>query len=143
VDLALHCTTYTQALQVKHIRIVDRDDELICQFSPFGIYSQKVGYIHLNTERHLRDPLWWSKSLWKVHYPLRERIFIWSLIVNKVPTWDKMQIRHMEGLGWCSLCKLDNENSLHLFLLYPFVIHIWKEVVWALGKKIEMGRAFN
>jgi len=74
--LALQWNTYTQALQAKHILIVDQDDELIWKFSPFGRYSPKLEYIHLNIERHLREPLWWWKSLWKVHFPLKERIFM-------------------------------------------------------------------
>ena len=48
-DLVLQWTTYTRALQAKHIHIVDHDDELIWQFSPFGRHSPKLGYIHLNT----------------------------------------------------------------------------------------------
>jgi len=74
--------------------------------------------------------------LWKVHCPQKDKIFMWYLIVNKVPTWDKMKNKHFEGPCWCSLCKLENETVLHLFLLCLFVHHIWQEIVVALGQNL-------
>jgi hypothetical protein len=92
-DFAIQWTNFTQALKTAHIRIVDRDDELIWKHAPLGIYTPKLGYIQLNIVQHLRDPIWWWKGPWKVHCPLKSRIFMWCLIANKVPTWDKMKNR--------------------------------------------------
>jgi hypothetical protein len=59
-------SNYIQALKSSHIRIVDREDELIWKHAPLGIYTPKLGYIQLNIAQHLREPLWWWKGLWKV-----------------------------------------------------------------------------
>jgi len=42
--------SYTRALKLAHIRLKDQEYELVWATDPFGIYSPKVGYIHLNMD---------------------------------------------------------------------------------------------
>jgi hypothetical protein len=86
-------TTIHRALQSSHIRITDREDELVWQHAPHGHYTPKLGYIHLNLDLYQREPRWWWKGLWKVRCPLKENIFMWCVLYNKVPTWDNMKKR--------------------------------------------------
>jgi hypothetical protein len=83
---------------------------------------------------HNQEPVWWWKGLWKIKCPLKAHIFMWFLIKNKIPTWDRLKNRMIEGPGWCPLCKGDEETGVDLFLLFPFVRHIWEECSWMLGK---------
>lgn len=53
---------------------------------------------------------------------------MWCLLRKKVPTWDRMKQRGLEGPRWCSLCKGEEETSLHLFLKCPFSTQAWRIV---------------
>jgi hypothetical protein len=43
-----------------------------------------------------------------------------------------MSKRHLEGPGWCPLCRADSESILHLLIQCPFTGLIWKEASAAL-----------
>jgi hypothetical protein len=43
---------------------------------------------------------------------------MWYLLENKIPTWDHMKKRMIEGPGWCALCKNDEQSEIHLFLSF-------------------------
>jgi hypothetical protein len=45
-----HWSNYICALKSFHIRIVDREDELVWKYAPHGIYTPKLGYIQLNID---------------------------------------------------------------------------------------------
>lgn len=120
-------TNYIKALKISHIRIIDGEDELVTKHDPHGSYTLKMGYIQLNIAIHQREPSWWWRGLLKIRCPLKARIFMWCPIVNKVPTWDTMKRRQLEGPWGCSLCKVDEETETHLFVLCPFVKQLWQE----------------
>jgi hypothetical protein len=46
---------------------------------------------------------------------------------TRLPTWDKMKLRGLEGSGWCPLCKGVEETNFHLSLACPFSQHTWLE----------------
>jgi hypothetical protein len=125
---------YIRALKLIHIRINDQEDELLWQLSPFGVYSPKEGYTFLMSFLHQQVPEWWWKGIWKAKCPLKARVFMWCLLKKKVPTWDRMKLRGLEGPGWCPLCKGEEETSLHLFLDCPFSIQTWRNVSSVLGQ---------
>lgn len=58
---------------------------------------------------------------------MKARIFMWCLIVNKVPTWDSMKKRQIEGPGRCTLCQSEEEIVPHLFSGCPYTLQTWKE----------------
>ena len=58
---------------------------------------------------------------------------MWCVLENKAPTWDNLQKRSFQGLGWCRLCKSDGESVSHLFLQCPFIKEVWKECSRSLG----------
>ena len=58
--------------------------------------------------------------------PLKGNFFMWCTLDKKTPTWDIMKKRSLEGLGWCSLCKNDEETTNHLFLNCPFSTQVWQ-----------------
>lgn len=76
---------YINALKIDHIRITEREDELVWQGTPNGAYTPKLGYTMLNVGLMQRDPIWYWKGLWKVKCPLKARMFMWGIINNKAP----------------------------------------------------------
>jgi hypothetical protein len=62
---------------------------------------------------------------------------MWCLLVKKVPTWEVMKKRQIAGPGWCSLCKVEEESQVHLFLLCPFIKVVWKEISRMMGQVVS------
>jgi len=114
---------YIIALKAGHIQLSDREDELVWTHNIHGIYMPKASYIQIYIDIPHREPSWWWKGIWEIKCPLKSRLFLWCLIKNKVPTWDRMKHIGLEGPGWCPLCKAIEESSIHLFLCCPFVHH--------------------
>jgi hypothetical protein len=104
-----------------------------------------MGYVSLTIELMQREPCWWWCGLWKLKCPLKENIFMWCAIYNKIPTWENMRKRCIVDPGWCPLCKGDNESNTHLFLFCSFSRKVWLElssllnqvVVWD-GLNVEL-----
>jgi hypothetical protein len=53
---------------------------------------------------------------------------MWLLLNNKSLTWDLLQKRNIVGLGWCCLCKQEEETNLHLIMSFPYAKKVWNEV---------------
>jgi hypothetical protein len=129
--------SYTRALKLGHIQLTDKEDELVWKHSPFRLYTPKEGYTQIHLDLLHPDTTWWWKGIWKVKFPLKAHLFQWCLINAKVPTWDRMKLRGLEGPGWCSLCKGVEETSLHMFLDCPFTHQTWAECTRALRQECK------
>jgi hypothetical protein len=87
----LHYRNYIKALQLGHIRLSDREDELVWQKDPTGAYTPKLGYIALSLDLFQQQPIWWWKGLWKLKCPQKEKLFLWAALNQKIPTWEILQ----------------------------------------------------
>lgn len=94
-----------KALCQAHIMITEREDELIWDYDPMGICTPKGGYLHLIVELRDREIKWWWWKVWKLTYPPKAKLLTWSILPNKVPTWNILQKCDFQGLRWCALCK--------------------------------------
>jgi hypothetical protein len=54
------------------------------------VYTPKIGYTTLSVDLLREEPHWWWRRLWKLKTPLKIKLFMWTTLSNKVPTWDKM-----------------------------------------------------
>jgi len=126
-DVIPELEKYIKALKKSHIRLREREDILIWEKDPGGIYTPKAGYRAISLESIHHDSKWWWKKLWKLKCPPKSKIFMWCILENKVPTWDNLQKRNMNGPGWCCLCRNGEESISHLFLQCRFVDEVWKE----------------
>ena len=117
---------YTLTLQSSHIWIFDRTDELIWEKAQHGKYTPKLRYQQLCLQHFQENQKWWQKGIWNLKCPLKAKIFTWCTLANKIPTWDHLQKRQIIGLGWCSLCKDNEENTNHLFLSCIFSKQVWE-----------------
>jgi hypothetical protein len=82
---------YIAALQVGHIRLIDREDKLVWQKDPSGAYTPKMSYIALSMDLFQQHQIWWWKGLWKLKCPQKAKIFLWAALNGKVPTWEILQ----------------------------------------------------
>jgi hypothetical protein len=120
-----HWDRYLQALRDASIQLVDRDDELLWDGVEDGEYTPRAGYIKLCVDFHQRDPLWWWKKIWKQHCLAKGKLLVWSILANKLPTWDNLQKCLFSGPGRCALCKTHLESVEHLFLHCSYVRDVW------------------
>jgi hypothetical protein len=74
---------YIAALQVRHIRLIDREDELVWKKDPSGTYTPKLGYIALSLDLFQQHQIWWWKGLWKLKCPQKAKIFLWAALNGK------------------------------------------------------------
>jgi len=74
---------YIHALKISHIKINDKEYEILWQLSLLWVYTSKEGYSFLMTNLHQQSPEWWWKGFWKVKSPLKARLFMWCLLRKK------------------------------------------------------------
>jgi hypothetical protein len=92
------------------------------------MYTPKEGYTFLIREQVQDEPVWWWKKLWRITCLPKSKLFMWSVLTNKVPTWDILQKRKFYGLGRCSLCKTEGETTQHLFIDCLYIKEVWTKV---------------
>lgn len=96
-------SSYIGGLTESHVRICDRDDELIWIFSQHGRYTPKDGYFFIYADHKPINLAWWWRALWKLKFPPKEKLFMWHILSNKAPTCENLQKRGMHVPSWCAL----------------------------------------
>ena len=104
-----------------------------------GKYSPKYGYNYLMSKKGWAELEWWCKSIWKLKCLTKARPFFWCILRNKVLTWDNIQKINKMGLGWCLLCKKEEESVQHLLLKCPFNKRVWEETMRLTEKSQRWG----
>jgi hypothetical protein len=62
---------YLRAFGRANIRLSEREDELIWEGDPGGLYTPKAGYNILNSDPFQQEVKWWWKKLWKQKCPTK------------------------------------------------------------------------
>ncbi|CAJ2662070.1 unnamed protein product [Trifolium pratense] len=73
------------------------------------------------------DVLIWlpSKSIWSKDIPPSRSLLAWRVMLDKVPTDDKLSERGCNLPSMCSLCNNHSETMFHLFFQCSFAFQIW------------------
>lgn len=82
---------YTRDLNLSHVRLVDREDELVWVFSKRSQYNPKEGYLVTFNRRKPEDLTWWWNPIWKLKSPPKENLLLWSILSNKIPTEENLR----------------------------------------------------
>ena len=85
-----------------------------------------------------------AKSIWKLSIPIKVKVFIWLLILDKVSVHSNLQKRrpyHSLSPGWCVMCKKHNESLDHLFLTCDFSIRFWNKILQEFGREWVIPRS--
>ncbi|KAJ3673296.1 hypothetical protein LUZ60_006670 [Juncus effusus] len=85
-------------------------------------YSAKEVYKRLNNPG---VTVTWHSPLWKMHAPLKIKVFLWLLIHNKLLTADNLAKRNWPRYNRCKLCNRDFESASHLFFNCIYARAIW------------------
>ena len=74
--------------------------------------------------------------IWKLSILVKVKVFIWLLALDKLNVQSNLQRRgtyHALSLGWCILCKKDNESIDYLFLHCDFAFTLWSNILKEFG----------
>lgn len=125
--------SYIQVLIESHIRLREEEDELIWAISKTGQYSPKLGYNKLIEEKNPDSHRSWWSAIWKLQAQPRNRLLMWNILANKIPTGSNLMKRAFAGPTWCVLCRKEEETTLHIFLTCSTTREIWTQVIQTLN----------
>jgi hypothetical protein len=112
------------------IRLTDTPDEISWTFGSKDYYTTKSAYVlqfigAVNTD--------YKKIIWKSWAPARCKFFIWTLMLDRVLTADKLLLRRWENEYFCPLCRRNLETTTHLFTECPYSLKVWSAVATKLS----------
>ncbi|KAK1616134.1 hypothetical protein QYE76_021651 [Lolium multiflorum] len=74
-----------------------------------------------------------KKIIWKGWAPARCKFFIWTLMLERILTADKLLQRGWENDYFCPLCRRNLETASHIFTECPFSLKVWEHMAVTLG----------
>jgi hypothetical protein len=107
-------------------------DKLVWTLDPRGVFSVKSAANAVITPRLVSpaEPKW--DGLWKLKLHERQKIFMWRLGSNILPTKLNLAIRLGHGDPMCPLCGIEEESYSHLFLHCQKVRPLWFGLSWGI-----------
>jgi hypothetical protein len=138
--LATQYKNYITTLQVGHIRLIDREDELVWQKDPSGTYTPKLGYIALSMDLFQQFQIMVVERTLEIKMSTKSQ----NLPMGG-PKWkssnmgksEKATVRRTEQM---SSCHSENETTYHLLISCPFTQRVWTEASTSIGQNMYMGR---
>ncbi|XP_035547372.1 uncharacterized protein LOC118348908 [Juglans regia] len=152
------------------ISLGGREDKLIWQFTPNGIYTVKSGYYlgkELEREKigessgKTMDCLVW-RSIWKLKVPPATRMFVWRACSEVLPTMANLKRRKVIKDSSCLICKKEHETSGHALWGCSGAQDVWSQeligkldseelneaaitlrLIWARRNDVLHGKAFK
>jgi hypothetical protein len=119
-------TRFTSALKRAGISLRNEPDILMwAGGDQSGLITVKNIYLALQKTRPAVTAEPWVLKLWKLHLPLKLKLFAWLTGKNKLLTWDVLQTRGWVGPSVCPLCKTAPESLSHLLMFCSFSAEVW------------------
>ena len=72
------------------------------------------------------DYIW--KTLWSLEVPPKIRTFWWQVINGFIPCRQVLNRRHMEEIGFCKTCGVEQESIFHAFFECTWARIFWEEL---------------
>jgi zinc-binding in reverse transcriptase len=69
-----------------------------------------------------------SKSVWVLKIPIKNKLFLWMVLNNKILTRDNLRKKGWVGDGSCVFCNFQ-ESVNHLFLHCPAISGFWSTLI--------------
>lgn len=114
-----------------------QEDVLIWPFKSDAEYLVKVGYKCLQDVQLSQQPgpsaidtlkpLW--KKIWSPNVPSKVKHLVWHACKNSLPTKANLVKRHVLTEGLCEICKLLQEDIVHVLYHYPDLEKFWSSIV--------------
>jgi hypothetical protein len=125
---------------ISDIHLTDERDEIIWVFGNKNHYTTKSAYQLQFLGAVGTD---FKKTIWRGWAPARCKFFIWSLMLDSVPTADKLLQRGCENEYFCPLCRRNLETAEHLLIDCPFSRKVWSHVASCLNVSILAPEAWH
>ncbi|PRQ42072.1 putative RNA-directed DNA polymerase [Rosa chinensis] len=97
-------------------------DMLIWETTASGELSFTDSYNLLRRHFIVRD---WASTIWHSFIPPRFSFLAWRILLDRLPTDDRLKRGGIPIVSICQLCNSSAESALHLFLHCPFSQHLW------------------
>ncbi|GKV46217.1 hypothetical protein SLEP1_g53216 [Rubroshorea leprosula] len=108
-----------------------------------GQYSTKTTYSILTKEQIETNEISTFRRIWNPKFPSKVSAFNWQLLLDRIPTKANLVIRGILGEskdGKCVFCKVEDEDSRHLFLKCKITRWVWQECAKWWGTEVRLGR---
>ena len=105
-------------------------DKLHWSLNRNGNFDSRSYYHALHAPEVVHFP--W-KSIWGVKSPRRVAFFMWKVTWGWILTYDNLKRRGLVLVGWCCMCKADDELVDHLFIHFWAAQKLWSLVFRSVG----------
>ncbi|KAK3204977.1 hypothetical protein Dsin_019023 [Dipteronia sinensis] len=121
--------------QIDRIAISPVADSLVWAHSRDWQVSCKLAYSSM-----IRDSpyVYWWRDVWCCFIPPSQSALTWRLLLNRLPTEDRLCKVGFHLASRCSVCGISSESSNHLFLRCPLVAALWEAVFSAFQRHISV-----
>jgi hypothetical protein len=96
---------YITILKETQVILRDQEEKLVWKQTASGLYTPKEAHDFLIREQVQAELVCWWTKLRRINCPTKSKLFMWSVLTNKLSTWDILQKRNFSSLGRCPLCK--------------------------------------
>lgn len=94
-----------------------------------GLVTTKLAYESIEKKEVLLLAMNFKKIIWFHNCPLKQRLFFWLTLHNKILIEDNLRKRGYLGSSRCVLCKTELESVRHLFIFFSFSRSIWCQLL--------------
>lgn len=81
--------------------------------------------------------------IWKAKIENKCKFFSWLMVLKKILTLDKLQLRGWDSNTICSLCGIEPRTSVHLFMECSYERQVWSSIWQKLGLLMPSMSPFN
>jgi hypothetical protein len=110
---------------LNNVQLTQAPDDITWTFGGKNFYTAKSAYllqfIGAVTTEH-------KKLIWQGWAPARCKFFMWTLMLDRVLTADKLMLRGWENEYFCPLCRRNLETTTHLYAECPYSRNVWSSI---------------
>ena len=77
--------------------------------------------------RDIPQVVWW-RDVWSRFIPPSRLALTWCVMLNRLPTEDRLCKSGLQLASRCSICGVSSESVDHLFLHCPLAVALWEAV---------------
>ncbi|KAM0853990.1 hypothetical protein ACQ4PT_050734 [Festuca glaucescens] len=115
---------------LESVQLTDEHDDIAWKFGDKEVYTARSAYMLQFLGAVGTD---FKRLIWKGWAPARCKFFIWTLMLDRVLTADKLLQRQWENDYFYPLCRRNLETASHLFTECPFSVKVWEHMAMHFG----------
>ena len=120
--------------QIDRITISPIVDSLVWANSRDGRVSCKAAYSQFLCD--IPQVVWW-RDVWSRFIPPSRSALTWRLMLNRLPTEDRLCRSGFQLASRCSICGVSSESADHLFLHCPLAIALWEAIFSTFQRRVS------